>query len=106
MSKKLGKKFRKFYEKYTSFWVTLDFFLERRHILVTYPLSSIVRVALSHWYSKYFKYIIKIKLQEKTGCEEVLDQQKKQLTSQHEQLHNLNKSLSLNLSAKKEYSEF
>ncbi|XP_063691132.1 JNK-interacting protein 3-like isoform X4 [Bolinopsis microptera] len=41
--------------------------------------------------------------EEKTCSEETLETQKKRLSDQHEQLHSLNKSMTLNLSSKKEY---
>ena len=44
--------------------------------------------------------------QEKTSSEEMLETQKKRLSDQQEQLQSLNKSMSLNLSSKKEYSMF
>ena len=43
--------------------------------------------------------------QEKSSNEEILESNRKRLSDQHDQLQNLNKSMSLNLSAKKEYSK-
>lgn len=44
--------------------------------------------------------------QEKASSEEMLETQKKRLSDQQEQLQSLNKSMSLNLSSKKEYSMY